>query len=191
MRKALLDLRDGDYWVYGPAEHEFEFVIDLIQRHSDYGDSFVSAQVAQLPTEGEFVDAANEVSSDLAYYNHIEKGLLWSFALWRIQGIFEALIVWRYLPTKPVKPLIGLRSKLQALLEHGYTLSTELRGELEAWANLRNLLSHAPPEHFSPIAVDRQDLEEYVSLLREVCAHWGQERNALFPISMGSDTIEH
>lgn len=39
VRQALRDLKDGDYWVYGPAEHEFEFVIELIQRYSDHADS--------------------------------------------------------------------------------------------------------------------------------------------------------
>jgi len=181
MRQALCNLKDGDYWVYGPAEYEFEFVVELMQKYSEYADSVVSSQVAELPTEGEFADATNEISSDLAYYSHIEKGLLWSFALWRIQGIFEALIVWRYLPSRPAKPLVGLQSKLQALLRHGYTLSPAHRSDLEAWANLRNLLSHAPPEHFSPIAVDREDIEEYVSLLRAVCSQWSKERAVLFP----------
>lgn len=38
--------------------------------------------------------------------------------------------------------------------------------------SLRNLLSNLHPVHFHPVAVDREDLEEYVELLRRFCASW-------------------
>ncbi len=124
----------------------------------------------------EFADAHAEVSSDLRYYNFSEKGLLWSFALWRLQGMFEAVLVAQYLPATPPKPLFGLRAKLQAAAAAGYCTSEADVAELQAWADLRNLLSHSPPEHFHPVAIDRQDVEEYVSLLKRVCESWNAQR---------------
>jgi len=179
MRKELRNLVDGEYWVYGPAVHEFHLVINLIQKYSDYADESVSRNVAELYQDPEHEDAANEVSSDLAYYNHIEKGLLWSFALWRIQGMFEALLINGFLPKKPTKSLVGFKSKVHAIAEAGYMLPEELLSELSQWATLRNLLSHAPPEHFRPIAVDRQDVEEYVQLLETVCALLEQQKPSI------------
>ncbi len=176
MRKELRDLVDCEYWIYGPAVHEFHFVIELIQKYSDYADESVSRTVEALYQDPAHEDAANEVSSDLAYYNHIEKGLLWSFALWRIQGLFEALLVDGFLPNKPAKPLVGFKSKILAISNAGYSLPEELHAELSQWATLRNLLSHAPPEHFRPIAVDRQDVEEYIQLLEKVCALLEQQK---------------
>jgi len=177
MRDALRKLSDGEYWVYGPSTYEFDHVIDLVQKYSDYADTCIENMTKADGVPEEFADAHAESSSDLRYYNYIEKGLLWSFALWRIQGMFEALLVSHYLPNKPDKPLIGLRSKLQAMSSAGYATAAELEPELVAWGNLRNLLSHSPPEHYRPIAVDREDIEEYVSLLKNVCALWSEQRS--------------
>jgi hypothetical protein len=124
----------------------------------------------------EFADAHVEVSADLRYYNHIEKGLLWSFALWRLQGMFEAVLVAHYLAEKQPKPLLGLKAKLQGVAAGGFRTPEADVAELLAWANLRNLLSHSPPEHFRPVAVDREDVEEYVALLKRVCASWETQR---------------
>jgi hypothetical protein len=177
MRDALRQLSDGEYWVYGPSTHEFDNVVGLVQKYSDYADTCIKGSAeSDDDVPEEFADADAEVSADLGYYNYIEKGLLWSFALWRIQGMFEALLVTHYLPSKPAKPLIGLRSKLEAVSAAGYSTATEHESELVAWGNLRNLLSHSPPEHYCPIAVDREDIEEYVSLLKAVCASWTEQR---------------
>lgn len=176
MREALRQLTDGEYWVYGPSIYEFDNVIELVQKYSEYADACIERMTSKSEVPPEFEDAHAEVSSDLRYYNFIEKGLLWSFALWRIQGIFEALMVSHYLPHKPVKPLVGLRSKLTAIEAVGYTLSPEQNAELMSWGTLRNLLSHMPPEHHRPIAVDRLDIEEYVTLLKAVCVLWNEQR---------------
>lgn len=176
MRDALRNLTEDGYWVYGPSIYEFDRVIELTQKYSDYADACIDRMTSDAIVPAEFADAHAEVSSDLHYYNHIEKGLLWSFALWRLQGMFEAVLVFHYLPAKPTKPLLGLRAKLQAVVAAGYRTSETDVAELEAWGNLRNLLSHAPPEHFHPVAVDRQDIEEYVSLLKRVCENWSAQR---------------
>lgn len=112
----------------------------------------------------------------LRYYNHIEKGLLWSFALWRLQGVFEGVLVAHYLAERPAKPLLGLKAKLQAVAAGGFRTPEADVAALLAWANLRNLLSHSPPEHFHPVAVDREDVEEYMTLLKRVCASWEAQR---------------
>lgn len=176
MREELRKLGDGDYWVYGPSIREFDDVVELVQKYSDYADTCTEQLASATSVPDEFADAHAEVGSDLRYYNYVEKGLLWSFALWRIQGMFEALIVSHYLPPRPRKPLIGLRSKLKAVESAGYAISAEKKAELLDWGQLRNLLSHMPPEHYRPIAVDREDIEEYVSLLNSICASWTKHR---------------
>lgn len=179
MREELSNIIDGEYWVYGPSTYEFHFVINFIQKCSDYADESVSLAVKQMYENPEYEDAAHEGSSDLAYYNYIEKGLLWSFALWRIQGLFEAKLVNSFLVNQPAKPLVGFKSKILAVIETGYALPEHLVSELSQWAKLRNLLSHAPPEHFSPIAIHRQDVEEYVSLLERVCALLDEQKPSI------------
>ena len=184
MRETLRQLNDGEYWVYGPSVYEFDNVMELMQKYSDYADASIEQMTKATSVPEELADAHAEVSSDLRYYNYIEKGLLWSFALWRIQGMFEALLVSHYLPNKPPKPLIGLRSKLQAIATAGYVTAAEQEEELLAWGNLRNLLSHMPPEHYRPIAVDREDIEEYVCLLKVVCASWTEQRSRVCKVEL-------
>lgn len=176
MRDTLRKLTENDYWLYGPDVYEFDEVVGLIQKYSDYADACVEQMISGADVSPEFADAHVEVSADLRYYSHIEKGLLWSFALWRLQGMFEAVLVTRYLAEKPAKPLLGLRAKLRAVAAEGFRTSEADAAELLAWANLRNLLSHSPPEHFHPVAVDREDVEEYMALLKRVCASWDTQR---------------
>ena len=176
MREALRKIEDGEYWVYGPTVGELDRVLELVQKYSDYADTCVERLADGTEVPAEFADAHAEVSSDLRYYNYLEKGLLWSFALWRLQGVFEAMLVSTFLPTKPAKPLVGLRSKLDAVGAAGYLLKPELERDLLAWGRLRNILSHMPPEQYRPIAIDRQDVEEYLALLKQVCGEWEAQR---------------
>ncbi len=122
MREALRNIEDGEYWVYGPTVGELDRVLQLVQKYSDYADACVERLADGTEVPAEYADAHAEVSSDLRYYNYLEKGLLWSFALWRLQGIFEAMLVSTFVPTKPEKPLVGLRSKLDAVGAAGYVL---------------------------------------------------------------------
>jgi hypothetical protein len=179
MRDALLNLKENDYWLYGPSVFEFDYVTRLIQKFSDYADEFVARTADDISAPPEFAQPHLEASSDLRYYSFLEKGLLWSFALWRLQGMFEALILHHYLPSRPKQHLIGFWTKLRALKEAGYRLDAKDEKELMDWARLRNLLSHAPPEHFHPIAIDRLDVEEYVALLKKVCAQWDSQHAAI------------
>jgi hypothetical protein len=179
MRQALRDLTDGEYWVYGPSVYEFDNVIALIQKYSDYADACIERMTNNAQVPPEYADAHAEVSSDLRYYAYSEKGILWSFALWRIQGMFEALLVSHYLPAQPPKPLVGLSRKLEAIAAAGYKYSKEQEVELLAWGKLRNLLSHMPPEQHRPIGVDRQDIEEYVTLLKAVCGSLSEQRQRI------------
>jgi hypothetical protein len=176
MRDALKQISNGEYWVCGPSTQEFDHVVDLVQRYSDYADQCTNQIIRGVEVPKEFEDAHAEASSDLRHYNHIEKGLLWSFALWRIQSMFEALLISHYLPAKPTKPLIGLHSKLSAITAAGYQIETTHLEELKSWGSLRNTLSHMPPEHFRPISIDREDVEDFVSLLKDVCLSWSKQR---------------
>ncbi len=178
MRDALRNLSDSKYWVYGPSTYEFDSVVELIQKYSDYADECIDRRTSDAEVPAEFEEAHAEVSSDLRYYCYIEKGLLWSFALWRLQGMFEALLASHYLRGTQMRRL-GLKGKLRALREAGYELPIAQQEELLRWAALRNLLSHMPPEHYHPIAVDREDMEEFVVLLKSVCAVLSKQRSTV------------
>jgi len=182
MRDALRTLTADQYWVNGPSADEFAQVVELVQKYSDYADAWIERTISGIANVDQFPDAHAEVSSDLRYYNHIEKGLLWSFALWRLQGMFEALLISYYLPSGPRKFLIGLEAKLKAVAASGYQINTNDLEALRAWGRLRNLLSHMPPEHFHPVAIDREDVEEYVSLVKRVCQHWSGQRSKILAI---------
>lgn len=179
MRDELRNLVEEDYWLYGPSANEFCDVVELIQKYSDYADACVEQMISGADVSPEFAEAHVEVSGDVRYYNYIEKGLLWSFALWRLQGMFEAVLVVRYLPEKPKRPLFGLKAKMDAVSHAGFKTSTADYEDLIAWSKLRNLLSHSPPEHYRPLAVNRADIEEYIRLLKRICASWDDQRPVL------------
>lgn len=75
MREALRQLNDGEYWVYGPSVNEFDKVVGLVQKYSDYADTCIEQMTNAATVPEEFLDAHEEISSDLRYYSHIEKGL--------------------------------------------------------------------------------------------------------------------
>ena len=116
---------------------------------------------------------------DIAYYTYIDAQYVWHFCLWRLQAILEGMIVYTFLPSKPSKSLIGLKAKLDAMRDAGYSLKQNDYDELIAWGNLRNALSHAPPEQYRPGPLKEDDIIEYKSLVESICQQWRSEEHKI------------
>lgn len=173
MRDKLKDLTEDDYWVYGVRADDLDYTIEIVQEIIARGEKALEAEIAEIHTRTDLDEqSAAEVHSDVAYYAWINHQYLWQFCIWRLQGIFESLIIHTYLSEKPSKILIGLKAKLVAAKESGYTLDPEDEEELLSWGKLRNSLSHAPPEQFRPAPINEEDVKEYVSLLKSVLLKW-------------------
>ena len=89
-------------------------------------------------------------------------------------GIYATvgLIVHTFLPNTKGKRLPGLWAKLNAAKDAGLPLSQTDEEELLLWNDLRNAVSHAPPEQYRPIPFEESDLEEYAALLHRVLSKW-------------------
>jgi hypothetical protein len=183
VRDTLKTLSESDYWIYGLDLDELDYTISLVVGFLSAADQATEIHLSDCDFGDLDEETIGEIVSDHRYYNWIEKPYLWAFALWRMQGILEAMILAGFLPTKPARPLIGLKAKLDAIEAAGYSLLSEEREELIAWGNLRNLFSHMPPEKFRPIHLDRADIEDYKSLIVQVCTRWKAESLSLKPRS--------
>ncbi|MDP3609971.1 MAG: hypothetical protein Q8R74_12925 [Methylophilus sp.] len=157
MRENLRDIGENQWWIYGPSEEDFLFTMNLVK-------DFISANQAKLQKELDSLyersdideQSACEVHDDLTHYAWINEQYLWQFCLWRLQGIFESIVISRIAPRQPEKPLFGMRSKINFMKGIGFELTQEEEDELLAWADLRNALSHAPPRTIQSWAVERR-----------------------------------
>jgi hypothetical protein len=162
------ELRDLQYHVYGLSEADFEYALDVARRLVQAHLTLTQQRIAPYRDDPEAVEAID----DEAYYAFIDTVYLWEYGLWRLQGVFEGLITNTFLPTRPAKPLPGLKKKLEAMRAAGYTIADEDYAELLEWASLRNALSHSPPEQYRPAMLKEADLLEYKELVERVCRQW-------------------
>jgi hypothetical protein len=183
MRKPLRDILASNYWVYGLSENDITFTLTM-------ADDLIKARNAILSQDAERIrkedpERADDILEDYLYYPYLDMQYLWHFCLWRMQAVFEGMICETFLPSKPSKALAGLRQKLDAILAAGYTLQDTEYEELVAWGALRNLLSHAPPEQYRPGPIGREDITEYMGLLKRICAHWRSEEARMNKVQDG------
>lgn len=174
MRERLKGLTEKDYWVYGINETDFDHAIDLVK-------DMIQARIEQYQKEAakirkEQPDVADEILDDVAYYNFIDNQYLWQFALWRLQGLIEAVITHQLIDINGSKKLFGLKSKLEALKSNGYDINQDEINELILWANLRNAISHAPPEQYRPTPLNEEDIIEYHSFIKSLYLRWQSEK---------------
>lgn len=167
------ELKNLDYHVYGLSELDFDYFFDVVRRLEDAHRSRTEESIAPLRTDPEAI----EVVADASYYAWVDTVYLWEYALWRMQGIFEAVIATAFLSEHASKPahLGGLRARLKALRAAGYSISPQDEGELLNWAALRNALSHSPTEPYRPVRLTESDLREYRGLVVRLCAEWREE----------------
>ena len=179
MRSELRSLSEADYWVYGVRQSDIQYTIDLVRRFLDEGKESLRRKIAEIRARPESEGILDEIQSDVAHYSWVEGQYLWQFCLWRLQGIFEALIIYTYLPDGKNRKLPGLRAKLEAAKEANLELSEADENALLLWNDLRNAISHAPPEQYRPIPFEESDLEEYASLITRIMAQWEPQGPAL------------
>jgi len=174
MRKELIDICEKDYWCYGLRADDFAYTIDLVNR-------FILIQKETFDKEKESIekehpsDISCEITSDNAHYNWVDCQYLWHFCLWRLQAIFEGIIKYSFLRNVSER-LVGLKSKLDKMIELGYSIDKKDYDELLCWANLRNSFSHAPPEQYRPVPLDESDVNEYKDLVLKLCLKWRNEK---------------
>lgn len=180
MRAELLGISEKEYWVYGPKEEDFSFTIDLVEGFILANQEKLQGSIDELYKREDIDDqSACEVHDDLAHYAWVNEQYLWQFCLWRLQGIFESIIIVDIAPKKPHKKLLGIKAKVNFLKRLGFKLTPDEEAELTAWADLRNALSHAPPEQYSPGPLRKEDVHEYAAFLRNLCEKLRIQADAL------------
>ncbi len=154
-------LRKFDWHTYGLGCSDLDYVIGIIDK--------ILAEREWLHKErmNEYTDheEAVEIISDLSHYQYEENQLLNHFLLWRIQGIFEGILKQTYFPNNN---LMGLKAKIEHVRSAGGDISDEDFKNLLEWGYLRNALSHFPPERYRSGPLARDDIEEYVQLIRGI-----------------------
>ena len=175
MRDRLKQFTQEKYWVYGLSDSDLDYTVRIVETMVENNQKDLKVRLAQAQKKYPEEDVFCEVQSDLAHYAWVDEQYLWHFCLWRLQGIFEAMIIHSLLPESPKRRLFGLRAKLEAAASSGFVLSAEDYEELMLWADLRNALSHAPPEQYRPIPIGREDIAEYLELIKSILAKWRSE----------------
>ncbi|MEQ8964695.1 MAG: hypothetical protein RID91_02625 [Azospirillaceae bacterium] len=162
------DLANYDWHIYGLRPEDLEYTVSLVKDIISVREGNIAQKWEKARKESP--DIADDMMDDVAYYDWVENQFLWTFCIWRLQGIFEGIITSRLVPNKT--GLVGLRQKLEAAEQAGYQLDPKVRNELLNWAKLRNALSHCPPEMFRPAPIQEADVVEYKELLLAVLAEW-------------------
>jgi len=174
MRNRLKNLTEKDYWVYGIKESDFDHSLNLVREMIDARTEQYEKEAALVKKEQP--DVADDILDDVAYYRYTDNQYLWQFALWRLQGLIEAVIAHQLVEAENSKKLFGLRAKLEALQNNGYSISSEEIAELALWADLRNAISHAPPEQYRPTPLSEEDIVEYYNFVKGLYCRWQNEK---------------
>jgi hypothetical protein len=117
------------------------------------------------------------VVDDLVWYCHQETFFIWHFCLWRLQAVFEGIIVTKFLEIEHPEKLIGLKGKLDAMKNAGYIIEDDDYIEFLKWADVRNLLSHFPPSTHDPGPLDESDVQEYHDLCLRLYTTWSSDKS--------------
>lgn len=162
------ELKNFDWHINGLSKSDFDYTIRLIREIIEDRQNQLKLQTENVKGYdiGNILDnstgIADEALADLGYYNYIDNLNLWNFGLWRLQGIFEGILKQEFFPDKKLN---GLKSKLKFIIDLGFKIEKEKYDDILEWGNLRNALSHFPPEEFRPIGLDETDLQEYIDLV--------------------------
>nr|WP_287412664.1 hypothetical protein [Pseudodesulfovibrio sp.] len=171
MRDELKGMSEKDYWCYGVDESSLDHCFSMVIKIIENQNSVLEMEIKKIKMREELPSVIDEIISDVAHYTWCDAQVLWQLALWRCQGIFEAMIKYSFLK-KPNHYFNGLVSKLDDLRKEGFILSDEEFETIKAWGNLRNAISHAPPEEYRPAQIMESDLVEYIELVKGLCARW-------------------
>lgn len=175
MRDSLKEITEQSYWVYGITERDLHHAVELVQEIIE--DRTKQWERYARKVKKENPDHADDILDDPGYYLGIDNLFLWTFSLWRLQGLIEAVITFKLLDHTTSKRPNGFKAKLVALRKAGYTLSDSEYDELIHWAKLRNALTHAPPEVYRPVLLMESDIIEYRELLEKLYLRWIGEKD--------------
>ena len=130
---------------------------------ANVGDSRQPAGAAFEPTEAVEVVEAREVP--------------WQPTADLVGTVFAVRSVMVRNELAGVVTAVGFQSG--SVVEEGQVILTQddavEQADLEAWARVRNSLSHAPPEQANPGPLIEDDVVEYKGLVEHLCARWRTE----------------
>jgi len=167
-------LKDFNWHIHGLSEGDIDHIYEMVKKTIEDRNKILDEYKARVEIEDP--EMAPDILDDICYYHGLQNLILWQFALWRLQGIFEGLMILKYLKDPSLsKKLIGLKAKLKKMKDSGYTLSSDDYDTLLEWGELRNALSHCPPEWYGYVDLFEADIQEYISLIKKVISTWESE----------------
>jgi len=176
MRQSLQDITEQGYWVYGLSVDDYDYTIRLAKEFADAKLELLKQEANRARRE--HPNEADDIMDDITYYTHTDNEYIWHFCLWRLQAIFEGIIVHKLLRNSGTERLPGLKAKLDGVRDAGFRLNEGDYNELLAWAKLRNALSHAPPEQYRPGPLQETDVLEYKALVERLSRRWLKESSS-------------
>ena len=159
MRK---ELKNFNWHTYGLESSDIDYTFQLVNNIISDRNEVLNLKIKEYNSHSE----KDEIISDISHYNFIENQYLWSFAIWRIQAIFEGILKQNYFPDKKI--LGGFSKKIDHAKDCGFHISNTQINRLKDWKDLRNALSHLPPEQYRPVNLNKDDLLEFVDLTTSI-----------------------
>jgi len=162
-------LKDFETYFWGLSKDDFNYTCDLVK-------TFMNSYAKELDVlKGK--DIRPEEFDLYVAQHYREAQLLLQFGIWRLQGIFEGLLI-SYFPLNGTTQLWQI---LKVLQKQGYRLLKE--DELEEWRKFRNKLTHNATERLHPCPTNliEQDIVEFAQLLSEVYSDLDRQRNERAP----------
>ena|GEM_PF-6613945 len=155
------ELRDLEAHRAPISEHEIGFTLDICDQIVQSHWSATHRGFENAPLD----DEVNEALSDQNFRTAYQVQFVWQMGLWRMLALLDGILS-QWFPELDDQ---SLTKKVRSLGKAGVTLPTPLRSELHQWIDLRNILSHGPPEapSFSH-QLERQDLEAFANLANDV-----------------------
>lgn len=160
------ELKVGYNNVYNLSEHDLDYTVDYVNKILALRNSDLAKESDKIVSENS--ELADDILDDVVWYHYKEESFLFESALWRLQGIFEGILVQRYLSSLgdvEVKKLKGLKNKLDKLKNIGHNFNVNIYSELLEWNDLRNKLSHLPPKKYTEV-LKIDDIKEFVKTIK-------------------------
>lgn len=149
-------LQNFEEYFWGLSTDDFAATRDLVKTFmNSYGKELDVLKDKEMP--------AHEYDLYVAQH-YREAQFLLQFGIWRLQGIFEGLLISDF----QVNGITNLWKILEALKKQGYIILKE--GELREWTRLRNKLTHEATERLHPCPTNliEQDIDEFAQLLLDI-----------------------
>ena len=169
------ELRELEKYRTPLSEHEVGFTLDICDQ---IVQSHWSATHRRFEGGNAGDSGYNEALSDENFRTAYQVQYVWQMGLWRMQALFEGILSQWF----PDLDDLSFTKKVRSLGDVGVVLPSGLRSELHQWIDLRNSLSHDPPEAptFSH-QLERQDLEDFMTIVGEVLSIARAHRKPLPP----------